>query len=147
MSRRGCEWRRPADERGQALVLVAVLLLGLVAVVGLATDGGLVFAQRRELQNLADAAALAGAMQLDEDAYRAGGAVTLDVAQARQAAIAALAGVTNLAYEVNASGGGVAVEVHRRARTGFLRVIGIDGVTISAAARAAPRHGVDSATP
>src|SRR5690606_8022285 len=68
------------DERGQALVLVAIFLLGLIAVAGLVADGGLVLAQRRDLQNAADAAAAAGAMQLDEDHYRstAGAEVALD---------------------------------------------------------------------
>jgi uncharacterized membrane protein len=143
----GQDRRGSVSESGQALVLVAVLLLGLVAVVGLATDGGLVFAQRRELQNLADAAALAGAMQLDEGAYRAAGTVTLNAGEARRAAAAALEGASDLTYAVTTDVGGVEVEVRRHATTGFLRVIGIDGVTISASARAAARHGVDSATP
>lgn len=146
MTRKPCGQRSPAGEAGQALVLVAVLLLGLVAVVGLATDGGLVFAQRRDLQNLADGAALAGAMQIDEGAYRGGGAVTLDRAAARQAAETYLAGA-EVTYTTAASANGVEVEVSRRATLGFLRVIGIDDVTISASARAAPRYGVDSATP
>ena len=62
------------EESGQVIVLVAILMVGLVAVVGLVTDGGMVFTQRRDLQNVADAAALAGAMQIDQDAYRASAA-------------------------------------------------------------------------
>jgi uncharacterized membrane protein len=142
--RRGQQPR--AAEAGQALVLVAVLLLGLVAVVGLATDGGLVFAQRRDLQNLADGAALAGAMQIDEGAYRGGGTVALDQAAARQAAETYLAGA-DVTYRVTAGANGVAVEVSRQATLGFLRVIGIDGVTIGASARAAPRFGVTAPAP
>ena len=65
-------------EDGQALVMVAVMMVGLVSVVGLVSDGGLVFAQRRDLQNAADAAAAAAAMQIDEEAYRATGDVVLD---------------------------------------------------------------------
>jgi uncharacterized membrane protein len=143
-SQRG-QWPQ-AGEAGQALVLVAVLLLGLVTVVGLAADGGLVFAQRRDLQNLADAAALAGAMQIDEGAYRGGGTVTLDQAAARHAAETSLSG-SDLTYTVIAGAGGVEVEVSRRATLSFLRVIGIDGVTIGATARAAPRHGVTAPAP
>jgi uncharacterized membrane protein len=135
-----------AGEAGQVLVLVAVLLLGLVAVAGLATDGGLVFAQRRDLQNLADAAALAGAMQIDEGAYRGGGAVALDQAAARHAAETYLGG-SDLTYTVRAHAGGVEVEVSRRATLSFLRVIGIDGVTIGASAQAAPRFGVTAPAP
>lgn len=138
---------RVHDERGQALLLVAILLLGLVAVAGLATDGGLVFAQRRGLQNLADGAALAGAMQIDESAYRAGSGLVLDQAAARRAAASYLNETGNVTYEVAASGAGVEIHVSRQARTGFLRVIGIDGVTIGASSRAEPRHGVASETP
>lgn len=135
------------QERGQALVFVAILLLGLVAVTGLATDGGLVFAQRRDLQNLADAAALAGAMQIDEAAYRAGGGVALDVAAARQAAISYLSDAGDVTYEVTVRTTAVDVTVRRNARTNFLRVIGVDGVTIGASARAEPRHGGLGAAP
>ncbi len=54
------------NESGQALVLVAVVLLGLVAMLGLALDGGMMYMDRRMTQNAADAAALAGAARLGE---------------------------------------------------------------------------------
>lgn len=133
-------------EAGQVLVLVAVLLLALVAVIGLATDGGIVFAQRRDLQNLADGAALAGAMQLDETAYRGGGVVTLDAVAARRADEAYLSGA-DLTASVTAWTDGIEVQVSRRAPLGFLRVIGLETVTISAGARALPRAGVATAPP
>ena len=47
--------------RGQAIVWTAVMLPLFLAIVGLAADGGLVFSARRELQNIADSAARAGA--------------------------------------------------------------------------------------
>lgn len=49
---------------GQAIVLVALAVVALFAFVGLAVDGGYTFAQRRWMQNAADAAALAGAREL-----------------------------------------------------------------------------------
>ena len=58
-------------QRGQVIVWVAVMLPFFLAVIGLASDGGLVFEQRRALQALADEAARAGASQLDQAAYRA----------------------------------------------------------------------------
>ncbi|MDI6857201.1 MAG: pilus assembly protein TadG-related protein [Dehalococcoidia bacterium] len=139
--------RLGSEERGQAIVFVAVLMAGLVAVVGLVTDGGLVFSQRRDLQNVADAAALAGAMQLDEDTYRASGAVLLDEAAARQAAVGYLEAEGGLTYSVVVRPTRVEVSVSRQASTGFLRVVGINGVEISANASAEPRHGVASAAP
>jgi Flp pilus assembly protein TadG len=47
-------------ERGQALVVIVFALVGLLVVAGLAIDGGMVFLDRRRMQNAADAAALAG---------------------------------------------------------------------------------------
>ncbi len=135
------------NEGGQIIVLVAILMVGLVAVVGLVTDGGLVFSQRRDLQNAADAAALAGAMQIDENAYRASGAVALDEGAARQAAEEYLAAESNISYSVLVRPARVEVSVSRHASTGFLKVIGIDGFEISANASAEPRHGVASAQP
>lgn len=49
---------------GQSLVVVAAAIAALVAMVGLAIDGGYAYAQRRLIQNLADSAALAGAGKL-----------------------------------------------------------------------------------
>lgn len=134
-------------EEGQVLVMVALMMLGVVSVVGLVSDGGLVFAQRRDLQNVADAAAAAGAMQIDEIAYRASGVVVLDEQQARDVAASYLEAEGGLDYVVSVVPDRVEVMVSRQASTGFLRVIGIDGVEVSASASAGPRFGVESADP
>lgn len=47
--------------RGQALILVALALAGLLAIAGLVIDGGNVFLDRRNAQSAADSAALAAA--------------------------------------------------------------------------------------
>ncbi len=132
------------DERGAAMVLVALWLVALVTVAGLVVDGGMLLAQRRALQNVADAAAAAGAMQLDESRYRASGGseVVLDRAAAHAAAAGYLAAEDGLAYTVTAGRARVAVDVERRAPTAFLRVIGLGHVSIRARASAEPRHGV-----
>ena len=49
-------------ERGQALILIALAAVGLFGMTGLAIDGGMVFSDRRNAQNAADTAALAGAL-------------------------------------------------------------------------------------
>lgn len=51
-------------ERGQALIMIAFAAVGLFAFTALAIDGGTVFARKRQAQNAADAAALAGALAL-----------------------------------------------------------------------------------
>jgi hypothetical protein len=49
------------DERGQAIVLFAFVLLGIVAMAGLLIDGGMAWSNRRQAQAAADTAALAAA--------------------------------------------------------------------------------------
>jgi len=139
--------RRLHGDEGQVLVMVALMMVGVVSVVGLVSDGGLVFAQRRDLQNVADAAAAAGAMQIDEAAYRSTGEVVLDEQLARDAAALYLDAEGGLDYVVNVLPDRVEVSVSRQATTGFLRVIGIDGVEVSASASAEPRYGVETAGP
>lgn len=56
--------RRPLDERGAALVLVAILLVVLMAAASLAVDVGLLATARTEAQRTADMAAHAGASAL-----------------------------------------------------------------------------------
>jgi Flp pilus assembly protein TadG len=48
------------EPRGQAIVLVMFAMLALIAITGLAIDGGRLYQGRRQVQNAADAAALAG---------------------------------------------------------------------------------------
>ena len=53
------------QERGAALILFAVLIPVMMGIIGLVLDGGRVFIMNNEQQDLADAAALAGASKLD----------------------------------------------------------------------------------
>src|SRR6185295_128615 len=53
--------RRTRDERGQILVVFALALIAIIAMTGLVLDGGSTFVQRRDQQNVADAAAMAAA--------------------------------------------------------------------------------------
>jgi Flp pilus assembly protein TadG len=55
--RRGRPDRRA--QRGQVLVIFALALIAIVAMTGLVIDGGSTFVQRRDQQNVADAAAMA----------------------------------------------------------------------------------------
>jgi hypothetical protein len=61
--------RKRSRESGQAVVLMAMMLVGLVALAGLAVDAGRLYAEKRRAQNAADNAALAAsrAMCLGED--------------------------------------------------------------------------------
>jgi hypothetical protein len=55
----------PSDnERGQAIIVLAFMMIALLAFAALAIDGGNAYVERRRAQNAADAAALAGARQI-----------------------------------------------------------------------------------
>jgi hypothetical protein len=51
-------------EEGQVLVQTTMMLMGLLAFIAIAIDAGNIYAERRRMQNAADAAALAGAYEL-----------------------------------------------------------------------------------
>src|SRR5689334_25165610 len=51
-----------SQERGQALIMVALAVVGLFGFSALAIDGSRVFSDRRHAQNAADTAALAAAL-------------------------------------------------------------------------------------
>ena len=76
--------RVASDERrdgGQVLVVFALSLVAIVAMTGLVLDGGAAFVQRRNMQNVADNAAMAAAY-----AYGMGGGVSGAQAAARSTA-------------------------------------------------------------
>lgn len=50
------------SQKGQALILIAFGMVALIAMTGLAIDGGNVFSDRRHAQNAADTAALSAAL-------------------------------------------------------------------------------------
>lgn len=52
------------SQRGQALVLIAFAIVGLIAITALAIDGGNVFSERRHAQSAADDGALAGGLAI-----------------------------------------------------------------------------------
>jgi uncharacterized membrane protein len=134
------------NERGQASVLlVGVLLIGLMFV-GLAVDGARMFTARRDLQNVADSAALAGASSLDEGVYRATGGVEvrLDPVAARQAVNDVLARSSlpaSVSVEVAVTTNRVEVRIARPVGPLFLGLVGIGPERIGAHASASPQTG------
>ena len=134
------------EESGQASVfLVGVLLIGLMFV-GLAVDGARMFTARRDLQNVADSAALAGASALDEAMYRSSGGldVRLDVRDARQAVNdllrqSSLPPTTQVVVDVVDDR--VSVQVTRPVQPLFLGLIGLGPEKIGAHASASPQTG------
>lgn len=74
--------RREADERGAALVFVALSMVSLLIVAALIVDGGFGYTNRRQMQNAADSAALAGARQLHQIRFAGASKSTLGPAVA-----------------------------------------------------------------
>ncbi|HZP97308.1 MAG TPA: pilus assembly protein TadG-related protein [Candidatus Limnocylindria bacterium] len=54
----------PRSEGGQAIVLIAITMLGMLMIVGVAIDAGQLYSARRAMQEAADAAAYAGSVTL-----------------------------------------------------------------------------------
>jgi Flp pilus assembly protein TadG len=58
--------RRADDDRGAVLIFLSISLVALLALAGLVIDGGRAYGERRQMQNAADAAAMAATRQLDQ---------------------------------------------------------------------------------
>jgi Flp pilus assembly protein TadG len=133
--------RLASDDRGQAALLVAVLMLGFLALLGLLSDSGQVLAARRNLQDLADASARAGAATINPAAFRQPGSDVLELDQnaARQAALNYLSEV-GYKGSVSVTTGPLLVDVHleQARQTTFARIFGISSVNVGADSQASP---------
>ena len=137
-------WLGREREAGQASILIVGALLITLAFVGLGVDGARLFTARRDLQGVADAAALAGASAIDEDVYRtsAGAEVRLDPAVSRSSVdgvlrASGLPAGTNV--DVSVGPDRVEVKISRRVEMVLLGIIGTNVEQIGAAAAASPR--------
>ena len=135
---------RARRESGAVAPLVAVMLLGLLAVAALVVDGGVLFAARRDLQGLADAAARAGAMAVDIDTLRETEEVRLDPQEAEAAAFAYLqAAGFGGGSSVSADILSVTVHLSDARSTVMMGLLGVDSVKVKARSVARPRTGID----
>jgi Flp pilus assembly protein TadG len=133
--------RLASDERGQAALLVAVLMLGFLALLGLLSDSGQVLAARRNLQDLADASARAGAAMINPAGFREPGTDVLELDQnaARQAALNYLAEAGYRGSE-SVTTGPLLVDVHLEQvrQTTFARLFSVSSVSVGADSQASP---------
>jgi Flp pilus assembly protein TadG len=130
------------DESGQVFPIVAVMALGLLAMVGLVVDAGEMFAAKRDLQATADAAARAGAAVIDQGVYRASGGrtVVLDKEGAREAALRRLRQVAVGVLSV--SDQTVYVRASRSQPLLLLGLVGVGPLHVEADSTARPRTGI-----
>jgi hypothetical protein len=137
---------------GQSVVYVAVMLPLFVSLVGLGIDGGVVFGARRELQDVADGAARAAAMQIDQTRYLNTTTVALDPRAARRVAEGYVADYTSrsgqgqlrslLLTGVDVGERTVVVDVRAEVPLAFMRIAGWQSVSVSARAPAQARYGI-----
>ena len=129
------------DDRGQVTVFIVGMAMVVLSVVGLAADGTRAFMYRRSLQSAADAAALAGAGELDRERYYAsrGRSVRLDEGSAERVATRWLAmRALDARQSITVSRDGVHVVLRGRIPTLFLRMLGLREIDVAAEARAVP---------
>lgn len=134
------------SERGSVtgMLLAAVLLTAMFT--GLAVDGTRLFVARRDLQALADSAALAGASSIDESRFRATGGrdLVIEPAAARFAAAAVVSGAgwpSDGVGRVDVLGDRVTVRLRRPVQLTLLGLAGLGPQEIGASATADPLSG------
>jgi len=130
----------PAREAGQVTAFVAVLLLALLVMLGLVTDGGRALAAKLQAVNEAQEAARAGAQAIDLAAYRRDGTLRLDPARAEARARAYVAATGDTLTAVVVTGDEVTVTVARTDSTHLLTLAGLTSIhtTGTGTARAEP---------
>jgi len=134
---------RRRSEAGQVTAFVVVLMTALLAAAGLVLDGGLALSTKAGAVDLAEAAARAGANEIDLGAYRSTHVLRLDPVRARTTAQAWLARA-GTSGEVTATASAVTVTVHATHRTQLLQLIGVRELSMSATATAVAVRGVST---
>jgi Flp pilus assembly protein TadG len=119
-------------ERGQAFVLTAVAMVMVLGMAALVLDVGNWFRDKRRLQGTADAAALAGAQQLPDNAAGAK-AMALNYANQNGGDVAGANIVITSVYQANDT---IAVKGQRNDSAIFSKVLGNIGANITANAKA-----------
>jgi len=119
---------RHGREDGQLLVIFALALVALIGMVGLIIDGGDTSLQRRDMQNVADAAAMAAgyAYVNDQDEIAAAHAVA--------AANGYVDGVDETTVTVTSGADSITVDVSRPHRNYFSGLLGFSSFDVSTTA-------------
>jgi|GEM_PF-4181923 len=118
---------RERRESGQTLVIVALTITVLMLMAGLAVDVGMAYNERRNMQNAADAAALAGAQKLCD---MQGTSAALSAANS----VGTINGATTLTATLEADDTRVRAIASIDSETFFFRILDIDSVPVSATA-------------
>ncbi|MFG2425196.1 pilus assembly protein TadG-related protein [Streptomyces sp. NPDC048448] len=135
--------RHAQQDEGGVTVFVAVCVLGLIGIIGVAVDGGTKMAATERADYVAGEAARAGGQAIDPAQAVTGKAIIVDPQDAIAAAKAYLrsAGATGT-VTVSGDGKSVAVTVSGSSDTTFLSAVGIGSLPVTGHASATLLHGV-----
>ncbi|MFB8759346.1 TadE/TadG family type IV pilus assembly protein [Streptomyces nigra] len=137
-------WRvDPADDAGGVTVFVAVCVLALIGIIGVAVDGGGKMRATQRADHIAGEAARAGGQAIDPAEAIRGNAIVVDPKDATAAAQAYLrsAGATGT-VSVLGDGTTLSVLVTGSYDTTFLAALGIDSLPVTGHGQASLLHGV-----
>ncbi|BAC67900.1 MULTISPECIES: TadE/TadG family type IV pilus assembly protein [Streptomyces] len=131
------------DDRGGVTVFVAVCVLALIGIIGVAVDGGSKMRATERADYIAGEAARAGGQAIDPAEAISGTAIVVDLQDAQAAAQAYLrsAGATGT-VSVSGDGKTLNVNVTGSYDTKFLSVVGIGSLSVTGQGKATLLHGV-----
>lgn len=129
-----------SENPGQVLVMVGLMIMVLMAFAAIATDTGLIWMNRRTLQNAADAAALAGVQELPNNTSTAISKACeygADLNDAPGQFGAQCSGKADVAVSTtNFANDTITVTVHKTVNPIFGRILGWNNIDVSADATA-----------
>jgi Flp pilus assembly protein TadG len=125
-------------ESGQVLILVAFMLIGLLGIAALVIDAGGKNLTKTQLQNAADAAALAGARNLPENP-------TLAVSDATAYAVANGLSSDAITIALGPDNKSITVRLDRTSNALFSKIFGVSSSTVAADATA--KVGIAASVP
>ncbi|MEU3090715.1 TadE/TadG family type IV pilus assembly protein [Streptomyces massasporeus] len=135
--------RARLDDRGGITVFVAVCVIALLGIIGVAVDGGSKMRATERADYIAGEAARAGGQAIDPAKAISGTAIVVDPQDAAAAAQAYLrsAGATGT-VSVSGDGKTLTVNVTGSYDTKFLSVVGIGSLPVTGHGKATLLHGV-----
>jgi Flp pilus assembly protein TadG len=131
------------DDRGGVTVFVAVCVIALIGIIGVAVDGGGKMRATERADYIAGEAARAGGQAIDPAEAISGNAIVVDPQDAQAAAQAYLrsAGATGT-VSVSGDGKTLTVTVTGSYDTKFLSAVGIGSLSVTGQGKATLLHGV-----
>jgi hypothetical protein len=135
--------RERLDDRGGVTVFVAVCVLALIGIIGVAVDGGSKMRAVERADYVAGEAARAGGQAIDPAEAISGNAIVVDPQDAQAAAQAYLRSA-DATGTVSVSGDGktLTVNVTSTYDTKFLSAVGIGSLSVTGQGKATLLHGV-----